>query len=877
MEAKRLKKQHKPLEDKVLLVELATGKKSEFERIKRFSFSGERAAAIALWRYPAAAATPGPANAPANPAGGSGAPAKPEEKPQGSDLILVDLASGNELSLGNVSDFAFDKKGAWLAWLVDAQDKLGNGIELRNMTNGEVLGLDSAKATYKGLSWTQKGDALAAVRGVEDKRWEDKLYTLVAFKGFAQGSTPQKFVYDPAKDSSFPAGMTISAVRKPEWMADLSVVTFGIDEIKPKEQKNGDSHERPVQAKTADASEGSSKSAEANDAKTASADTSDRPDLVIWHWKDSRLQSMQQVQENRDKNFSFLCAWDPVTNKFRRLADPQLRDASVQPENKYAMGTDVREYELEGNLDGKRYEDVYRIDLQTGERKLVLRKARWYMGASPNGTHVLYYEDGAFFTYDLTDGKSHNLTQQIPSAFYNTEDDHNVVKPPTRSLGWSKDSNYILLSDNWDIWKVPADGGAPVNLTGNGKADKIRYQSIWRLDPDDKGFDLSKPLYVRAYGEWTKKGGIGIIEPGKPGIRMLHWDDASYANLIKAKNADTFLYSRETTQDYPDFYVAGSSLDGGERVSDANPQQKNFLWTKGVKLVEYTGSKGDKLQGALYLPANYQPGQKYPTVVFIYERLSQAANTYPQPGFNGFSVGFYTSNGYAVLTPDISYKVNDPGTSSTACILSALKAAEATGVIDPDRVALHGHSWGGYQTAFAVTQTHVFRAAIAGAPLTDMISMYSSIYWNTGTANQPIFESSQGRFAGGYWNNLEAYMRNSPVFHAMNVQTPLIILSNDKDGAVDHTQGIEYYNTLRRLGKPVVMLEYKGENHGLIKPENMKDYTVRMKEFFDYYLMGKAAPKWWTDGVPLLKIPDELNAREKGTKPTVSAALAPEQ
>ncbi len=497
------------------------------------------------------------------------------------------------------------------------------------------------------------------------------------------------------------------------------------------------------------------------------------------------------------------------------------------------------------------------------------------MGPSPDGTHVLYYENGAFFSYNLTNGQSHNLTKQIPAVFYNTEDDHNVVKPPTRSIGWSKDSGYVLLSDNWDIWKVPADGGEAVNLTGNGKKEKIRYESVWRLNPDDKGFDLSKALYVRAYGEWTKKGGVGVIEPDKPGIRMLHWDDAAYMTLLKAKNADTYLYSRETTQDYPDFYVAGSALDSGKKVSDANPQQKNFLWTKGVKLVQYKSLKGDELQGALYLPAGYEAGKKYPTIVFIYEKLSQGANAYPQPGFNGFSVGFYTSNGYAVLTPDITYKVNDPGISSTACILAALKAAEATGVVDPERVALHGHSWGGYQTAFAVTQTKAFRAAIAGAPLTDMISMYSSIYWNTGSANQPIFESSQGRFAGGYWANTEAYIRNSPVYHAMNVQTPLLILCNDKDGAVDHTQGIEYYNTLRRLGKPVVMLEYKGENHGLIKPVDMKDYTIRMKEFFDYYLMDKPAPKWWTEGVPRLKMKDELEAREKETKPTVSAEPAP--
>jgi dipeptidyl aminopeptidase/acylaminoacyl peptidase len=282
-----------------------------------------------------------------------------------------------------------------------------------------------------------------------------------------------------------------------------------------------------------------------------------------------------------------------------------------------------------------------------------------------------------------------------------------------------------------------------------------------------------------------------------------------------------------------------------------------------VRIIDYTSTRGEKLQAALYLPANYDPAKKYPAMVEIYEKLSQNANAYPQPGYNGFSISAYTSNGYAVIEPDIVYKVNDPGVSAVACVVPAVKAAIATGVVDAARVGIHGHSWGGYQTAFLVTQTDIFHAAVAGAPLTDMIGMYSLVYRNTGGSNQAIFESSQGRFFGGFWDNLEAYQRNSPMYHAKNVHTPLMILHNDKDGAVDQTQGIEYFNTLRRLQKPVVLLEYKGENHGLRKPENMKDYTVRMKEYFDHYLMDKPAPKWLTDGVPLLKMKDHLEERTK--------------
>jgi dienelactone hydrolase len=546
-----------------------------------------------------------------------------------------------------------------------------------------------------------------------------------------------------------------------------------------------------------------------------------------------------------------------------------MRSAQMNADSKYALGVDIRDFELKGNLDGQQFEDVYAVNLATGERKVALKKARWVMGASPDGTHFLYYDDGAYFTFDMGTGQSYNITKQIPGVFIDTEDDHNVVKPPHRPLGWSKDSSAVLLSDGWDIWKASVHGGAGVNLTGNGKKDQIRYRTRFRLDPEEKGIDLSAPMYVSAYGEWTKKGGLGVVDPGKAGTRMLQWDDAFYGSVIKAKNADVYLYTRETTQDFPNYYKSDATLSAGARVTDANPQQKDFLWSKGVKIVDYKSDKGDKLQGALYLPANYEPGKSYATIVYIYEKLSDAANHYAHPTYNGFNIAFYTSNGYAVLEPDIVYKLNDPGMSAVWCILPALKAAVATGVVDPKRAALHGHSWGGYQTAFTVTQTNAFRAAIAGAPLTDMIAMYNAIYWNSGSANQPIFESSQGRFTGPPSEILEAYQRNSPVYQAKSVNTPLMILHNDKDGAVDWTQGIEYFNTLRRLGKPVVMLQYKGENHGLRKPENMKDYTVRMKEFFDYQLLDRQPPKWWTDGVPLLKMKDHLEERTKEiSKPT---------
>ena len=758
------------------------------------------------------------------------------------------------MNIGNVADFAFNKKGDWLAWTIDANEKIGNGIQVRNMANGALLPLDSGKAVYRGLNWTEKGEALAAVKGVEDKAYEDKLYSVVAVNGFASGA-PQKTVYDPHADKDFPAGLTVSPNRPPTWTEDFGALMFGIHEVKKK--KGGD------------------KAADKPDAPAAAAmrrpqeDEPEKPDLVLWHWKDGRLQSQQQVEEPRDKNFSYLATYRLAEKKFIRLADDEVRNVTAAPKQKFGIGTDNREYETMGSLDGRRYQDIYVVDLKTGARKLAVKKNRWSFGASPDGTRMLYHDDGNFFVYDMASGQATNITKNIPSVFWDQDDDHNVVKPPTNLIGWTKDGASALITDDWDIWNVPVNGGQATNLTVNGKKDKIRYQSRYRIDPEEKGIDLAAPMYLRAYGEWTKKAGIGLISNGKPGVKMLTWDDASFGGLMKAKKADVWFYTRETHADAPNYLVADSSLSNGKIITDVNPQQKDFLWSSGAKLIDYTSAKGDKLQGALFLPANYEPGKSYPTIVYIYEKLSQGLNSYTVPTYNGFNKTTYTSNGYAVLMPDIVYKVNDPGMSAVWCVLPALEAAIKTGIVDKDHVGIQGHSWGGYQTSFLVTQTNAFAAAVAGAPLTEMITMYNSIYWNSGGGNMAIFESSQGRFTGSPLDVPEAYQRNSPITHAKNVKTPLVILHNDKDGAVDFTQGIFYYNTLRRLQKPVVMLQYKGENHGLRVPANMKDYTVRMKEFFDHHLKGKSAPKWWIEGVPHLKLKEHLEERAPGKPTTV--------
>jgi len=860
---------------KVVVINIANGDKTEIESAASFEFSGEAGTHLA-YRKAREESPTAPAGAPAQGPPRRGGPGRPEAAPAaagsetgpaGSDLVLRDLGTGVEMVLGNVVEYSFDKQGHWLVTLIDAAGQIGNGVQLRDMKTGALYPVESAKAQYRGIAWNEDRTAFVVRKGEDDAGYEGKAVSLVGFTNL--GSKPAVTRYDPKGDKSFPAGMAISANRSATWNEGLDAFIFGIAEHKKKEEQarpGAPMSTRVAQNRDEPRREGSRRDSSGTAGARTPPAAAAKPELVIWHWKDERLQPMQQVQAAADRTHTFTCLYRIPDKKFIRLADDMLRNVTVSGKHRYAIGQDRRPYEYMGNLDGRRYADVYVVDTTTGEKKKVLTKCRYALTTSPTGTHFLYYQDGNFFACDLTTGKCVNITEKLTgTSFVDTEDDHNVDKPPRQSLGWSRDGKTVILSDGFDLWAVKVDGTGGTNVTGNGRRDGIRYQGLTQFEAEPKpGLDLAKPVYVSMFGEFTKKGGLGRIDPGKAGVTRLLWGDCSYSTPTKARDADVFAFTRQTAVDYPDYYVTDASFKDAKKVTDANPQQKDYAWCSGVKIIDYSGTAGKKLQGTLFLPANYEAGKKYPTVIYIYEKLTQNTHRYTPPSFrSGFNMSIYTSNGYAVLMPDITFRVNDPGKSSIECILPALDAAIATTVVDGDKVALHGHSWGGYQTAFAVTQTNRFKAAIAGAPLTDLVSMYSSVYWNSGSANQPIFESSQGRFTAGYWDEQDAYIRNSPVYSAKNVRTPLVILHNDKDGAVDFTQGVEYYNTLRRLQKPVVMLQYKGENHGLAKAENQKDYAIRMREFFDHFLMGKPAPDWWKDGVPLLNMDQHLKNRKQ--------------
>ncbi|HVZ49887.1 MAG TPA: prolyl oligopeptidase family serine peptidase [Gemmatimonadaceae bacterium] len=860
---------------KLAIVDLGNGSKREFESVRSFRFAGDKSDWLAIQHAPAGAAPA--ANAGGGAAGGRGAGGGGGGGGGASVLELVDLAGGMSVPIANVSEFAFNDNADWVAYAISENDRVGNSIQLRQLATGVTRPIDVEKAQYRRLVWADSSNALAALRVETDSAGSDQSVALLAWSDAT--ATNAKPVVVDAKTSGITGGLALSADRAPDWGDGRKVIYFGLREPAPP---------RAPSTFNGTTAQGVAPGA-GNTGQVAAAPQTDAevPSLILWHWKDPRTQATQQVQEAQDRAFSYLAEFNFASGKVIKLADDRVRTVATGPKDTWGIGNDITDYERDAGIKGFAYHDMYAVNLSTGERKLVQKKipggggggGRGGFGAnnfSPDNSKYAYYDTGDWKVYDFASGQAKTITTGVPTKFWDTEDDHNQVKPAIGGafVGWSADGSNVLIRDNWDVWKIPVAGGAAVNLTANGQKDQIRYQAREIFDPRDRGgIDLSKPLYFETYGEWTKKEGLSMVDPMKGGATAITWEDAK-VDYRRARDASTWVFTRQTVQKYPDWYAADDGIRNERRLTDANPQQKDVAWSAGAVLINYTCDNGlGKHQAALFLPAGYEKGKKYPTLTYIYEKLSQGFHVYPSPNATRYSnPAVFTSRGYAFLQPDIVYKVNDPGRSAVWCVVPAVKAAIAAGYVDPDRVGLQGHSWGGYQTTFITTQTKIFKTAVAGAPLTDMTSMFGSIYWNSGNTDGSIFISSQGRFTGGPNEIPEVYARNSPQTFAQNLSIPFMLLSDDRDGAVDFNQGVTYYNHLRQLNKDVILLEYVGENHGLARPANQKDYALRMTEWFDTFLRDQPAPDWLTNGVPRLKMEEHLKERRvlvdpKATKP----------
>jgi dipeptidyl aminopeptidase/acylaminoacyl peptidase len=810
-----------PIRNQLGLVDLRTGVERKTAAIASFEFSGD-GRFLAMRGYGPAPATPPGSGAPAGGApvvgapGGGNAAAASTPRVRGANLIVRTLESGTDTNFGNVAEFAWQPEGALLAAVIDAENRLGNGVQLFDARSGVLRTLISDTAVFNGLAWRKDSDDLAVRREIRDEARENESHVVLAWTGLA-GRAPRAHSFDPGARPDFPQETRVVSYRPLSWSDDGATIFLGL------------------RAWTAKAPRDSTREA-------------DRPGVEVWHARDVDIIPEQKVRFEMNRRRNALAAWHLPNNRFVEISSDPDFNVSLARGQRMAIGLDGGPYARE-RMFGPIYNDIYTIDVATGERKLVQQRVNFQFGASPGGRYAVYLRDGHFWAFDVNRGTHTNLTRNVPATFINLENDHTIAeKPPFGIAGWTTGDRTLLIYDRYDVWEVRPDGSGGTRLT-DGASDKLRHRVV-RLDLDEPSIDLSKPTYVALYGERSKKYGYGRL--GRRGAtQRLVLLDANVSRIVKAEKADVFAYTVQTFNQSPNFLVAGPDLANARRLTDTNPFQAEFAWSPRSELIDFTNARGQQLQAALHYPANYEPGRQYPMIVYYYEITSNQIHNYNTPSErNAYNATVWTHEGYFVLRPDITYRNRNPGISALESVVPAVDAVIARGMIDPDRIGITGHSWGGYQTTFLATATDRFAAAVAGAPLTELYGMYLSMYWNTGGTDARIFEISQGRMEVPPWEDLDSYMANSPVHNIRNMKTPLLVAFGDKDGAVDWQQGIMMYNAARREDKDFVLLVYPGENHGLARKPNQIDYHRRSLEWFGHYLKGEPAPDWMKQGVP---------------------------
>jgi dipeptidyl aminopeptidase/acylaminoacyl peptidase len=826
--------------DGMTIVELATGKAAVIARVRRFMVPEKAAGYLAYQKEAAERPAGAPADATRNAGGdghdqqggrggrgGRGGAARPEF---GTDLVLRALADGAERTFSDVAEFHFTDDGSQLVYAVAAHDSAKNGVfaAMPGEAGAAAVVLDG-KGKYAKLTFDESQTQMVFLSDRDDSaakqpkwkiyRWDRKTPVAELVSGEMPG---------------LESGFAISDKGTPAFSRDGSRLFFGV----------------AIPARVpAPAPE-----TEPNADAAADATANDKAVVDLWSYRDEYLQPVQKVRAARDRDRTFTAAWLIPEHKLLQLADSQMDTVTTSESPRWAMGSDDRAYRKANDYD-EHYTDLYLVDVTTGERKEVAGKSIGAATWSPAGGCLLQFDGKDWNTISVPDGKKLNLTAGLGVKFFNEDLDTPSVPNAYGSAGWTRDGKWVLLYDRYDIWRVSPDGTGARNITsGFGRSHDIRLRYT-RSDTEsrDPWIDPGKPLLLAGESLKTHDSGFfrGSLDGAEP--QQLIFAAKFFSAPVKARDADVYLLTGQTFNEFPDLLTTSAAFQELNKVSDVNPQKAGLLWGT-AELVPFKNADGVPLQAALYKPENFDAARKYPLMVYIYERLTQNVHHFvnPAPG-TSINISYYVSNGYLVLTPDIVYTAGYPGQSALKCVLPAIQAVVDRGVVDEKAIGIQGHSWGGYQIAYMVTQTNRFRAVEAGAPVADMISAYDGIRWGTGITRQFQYERTQSRIGGSIWQYPTRFIENSPIFWADRVQTPVLILQNDGDDAVPWYQGIEFFLALRRLGKEVYLFNYNGQPHGLRSRPDQKDYAIRMQQYFDHYLKGAPAPDWMTRGVPYLE------------------------
>jgi len=742
----------------------------------------------------------------------------------GTTLVLRRLSSGEETRLPFVRTFAFDETGRYLTYAVADPAGEQYALFLRDLQSATqtVQTLDTrAFGYYSNLTWSENNNHLAFLVTTEDDEGEPEDAALWTWNG---ETTTVAVDTDAA-----PEGWKIPAANTLTWSDDSLHLFFGY---------------RPVEDETEEIAD----TTDIFDPYDTDALLDDR-EVDVWHWNDPLINPNQKKRWNREQERTYAAVYHVESGHAVQLADLDMPDTGRPENGRYMIGRSPIPYLKEVTWDGTFF-DLYTIDLENGQRTLVVERLGSSNSLSPGGRFVVYYHHRDWHLYDAENGATRNLTADLDVPFDNEDHDYPSDVPGYGTGGWTAGDEAVLIYDKYDIWVFPTDGRTPSVLTGGEGRAHDRTFRIINTDPEQDFFESGEEVLLSSYHNIHKNYGFYRGRIGETDVSMLLEENKRFRFVSKAKDVDVLLFTREAYDEFPDLWVSSLDFREPQNMTAVNPQMDEFAWGT-ASLVEWNSLDGIPLQGVVIKPDNYEVGRRYPVLVYFYRFFSQRLHEFNEQHVNHRpNFPLYVSDDYVVFLPDIRFEIGRPGFSATKCLVPGVQKLIDMGIANPDAIGLHGHSWSGYQTAFVVTQTDIFAAAVAGAPVSNMTSAYGGIRWGSGMARQFQYEKTQSRLGTSLWEGRDRYIDNSPLFFADRINTPLLIQHGDEDGAVPWYQSIELYLAMRRFDKDVIFLQYRGEDHHLAKYANKLDYAVKMKEYFDHYLKGLPAPTWITNGVP---------------------------
>jgi dipeptidyl aminopeptidase/acylaminoacyl peptidase len=744
---------------------------------------------------------------------------------KGESLFILNLANNKQIELDHVVEYAFDESGRFLSFVqhktIDKKDSFN--IHLFDLYSFSYKTQSEYFTAIAQHNFSENGEIFAFVASQDTNKTKvNALYIWPTDEDQAQ-----RIVH--ADRSDLKKALHVSEYYKPRFSKNAGRLFLGLTSLPEEEVED-------------------------------SLLKSEKARLDIWHYKNKRLQPQQLKEKSREEKGSYFSVLHLAENKLVQLEDDTLNVRLIGNGNDdIALGTSNERYASTYNWSFPWPSDYYTVDLTTGDRKLVKSELAYFEEISPDGKYFVYFQSDSnnYYFQNTVTGEEDCMTCFEKDTITWKRDINGMPfkAGPIGVFGFSSPTKVIFHS-KYDIWQYDFSGRRLTCLSEKKGKYMNTELRLRRWGYDSIYFDLDE-TYIIGTNQETMDESIYKYIPSVRGARLAYQYGSNHAllSIEKADNAEDVIFRQMNVTDYPDLYLTNVSFSSPEKISETNPQQDEYIWPT-VEKVSWNSYDGKELDGLLYKPENFDSTKSYPMLVYFYELYFQRKHNHyiPKPTASIIYATEYTSAGYVVFIPDVRYEPGYPAKSAYDCILSGTDhVLSLYPNIDSSRMGLQGQSWGGYQTAQLVTMTDRYAAAMAGAPVSNMFSAYGGIRWGSGLNRAFQYERTQSRIGKTIWEAPELYIENSPLFGVPNIKTPLLIMHNDDDGAVPWYQGIEMFTAMKRLNKPVWMLNYNGDQHNLMQNANRVDLSIRMRQFFDYYLQGKPAPQWLIEGVPAIE------------------------